>query len=180
MPIIDYSKTVIYKIQCKDASVKFVYIGSSTDVTKQKYYHKRNSKQNKQDNLSIIINNHGGWDNWELKILEKYSCNNKQEAIDKENEWKEILNSEVLKEQFSVDTNKPELNTSEIKCIYCMKTFSRKDNLTRHNSRCKIINASINKIDFDFATNTIDFNINNSHIINLEANKAIASIKELL
>ena len=32
---VDYSKTVIYKIVCNDENVDYLYIGSTTDITKR-------------------------------------------------------------------------------------------------------------------------------------------------
>ena len=37
---IDYSKTIIYKIVCKDLAVKDVYVGSTTHFINRKYGHK--------------------------------------------------------------------------------------------------------------------------------------------
>ena len=38
--LIDYSKTVIYKICCLDKSIQDLYIGHTTNFTKRKYQHK--------------------------------------------------------------------------------------------------------------------------------------------
>jgi hypothetical protein len=37
---IDYSKTVIYKICCKDLSISNLYIGNTTNLVKRRYQHK--------------------------------------------------------------------------------------------------------------------------------------------
>jgi hypothetical protein len=37
---IDYSKTIIYKIVCKDVNIKDCYVGSTTNFTNRKGQHK--------------------------------------------------------------------------------------------------------------------------------------------
>ena len=161
MPKIDYSKMVIYKILSKDNNIKYIYIGSTTDFTKRKWFHKKNSElylsrmqialfktlekcaniydecnndstlkiQNgvtAENKLYSMINANGGWKNWNIEILEKYSCKCHTDVIEREKEWYAKLCSEKVS---------PE---SELKCKYCKKKSSRKDNLTRHELKCKI------------------------------------------
>jgi predicted GIY-YIG superfamily endonuclease len=60
--IIDYSKTIIYKIVCKDTEIKDVYVGSTTQFTKRKASHK-SACHNKKDwqiymsNVYLQMNN---------------------------------------------------------------------------------------------------------------------------
>ena len=46
---IDYSKTIIYKIVCKDINIKDCYVGSTTDFIRRKNRHKLNSKRNNSE-----------------------------------------------------------------------------------------------------------------------------------
>ena len=129
MPRIDYTKTIIYKIYCKDKHVDFLYINSTTDFVKRKYNHKRDLELNPQYLLSSTINDNGGWNNWKIEIIEEYSCNSRKEANDREQYWYNKLNcSKLIEKQPSI---------SELDCIYCKKHFSRKDNLKRHLQICK-------------------------------------------
>lgn len=93
----DYSRTIIYKIVCKDLNVTENYVGHTTDFVKRKYNHKSccNIPDNKHYNLKIyqIIRNNKGWDNWEMIEIEKYSCNDANEARARERYWYETLNS---------------------------------------------------------------------------------------
>jgi len=70
--ISDYSKTIIYKMVCKDPSVTDVFYGHTTNISKMKYYWKKKGEQ---------------WTNWDLVELEKFPCNDKKEAKIKVNSF---------------------------------------------------------------------------------------------
>lgn len=58
----------IYKIYCKDESIKELYIGQTINLISRTYGHKRNcydKSLTKQKVHKFIIKN-GGWDNWWL------------------------------------------------------------------------------------------------------------------
>ena len=78
---IDHSKTVIYKIVCRDLSVTSCYVGSTTDFICRKNMHNRTCKniKYKYHHLKVYetIRNNGGWDNWIMLEVEKYPCNDK-------------------------------------------------------------------------------------------------------
>ena len=63
----DYSKMMMYKIVCKDLTVKSGYVGSSRQLVKRKNNHKYicNNPNDKKHNLLIYktIRDNGGWDN---------------------------------------------------------------------------------------------------------------------
>jgi hypothetical protein len=94
--IIDYSKTIIYKIVCKDTEIKDVYVGSTTQFTKRKASHK-NACHNKKNwymytlDVYLFIRLNGGWDNWEMIEIEKYPCKDGNEARARERYWYEQL-----------------------------------------------------------------------------------------
>ena len=71
MPI-DYSNACIYKICCKDLSVKDVYVGSTTNFVQRcqrRRDHKAvcNNEKGRDYNYYVyqFIRENGGWDNWE-------------------------------------------------------------------------------------------------------------------
>jgi hypothetical protein len=80
---IDYSNTIIYKIQNID-NPELLYVGSTTHFTKRKYEHKSNcSNPNvKEYNFKLyqMIRDNGGWDMFNMVELYKFPCNNKREA----------------------------------------------------------------------------------------------------
>ena len=93
--IIDYSKAIIYKIVCKDLAVKDVYAGSTTHFINRKYDHKSSgySKKFKDRLIYKIINDNGGWENWEMIEIEKYPCVDGNESTKRESHYYEILNA---------------------------------------------------------------------------------------
>ena len=97
--ILDYSKTIMYKIVCKDLNVKDCYVGHTTDMTKRKCGHKHvcNNEKNKDHNLKIykIIRENGGWDNWTMVLVETFPCKDKHEACSRERELFEELDAKL-------------------------------------------------------------------------------------
>ena len=98
----DYSKTSIYKICCKDATITDIYIGSTCNFTRRKAVHKYDcnkeiSKRYNQYKYQFIRDN-GGWDNWTMIQLKEFSCNNKKEKD--------------TEERKHIDELKPSLNKS--------------------------------------------------------------------
>ena len=83
----DYRKFSIYKIYLiKDPSI--CYVGSTINFSRRKSQHKKNcinrtSKKYKYP-LYQFIRSMGGWDNFNIEILEKYPCNTKQEGLERE------------------------------------------------------------------------------------------------
>lgn len=92
---IKYSSTIIYKICCKDLNIKDLYVGHTTNFTKRKYGHKYrcNNENDKFYNFNVyrFIRDNGGWDNWEMIEIEKFACQDENEAKAKERYWIEKL-----------------------------------------------------------------------------------------
>ena len=95
----DYSKTSIYKIVCNDLTIKDCYVGHTIDMTKRKWGHKTacNNEKDKKHNLKIykIIRENGGWDNWNMVLVEKFPCKDKYEACKREREVYEELDAQM-------------------------------------------------------------------------------------
>jgi len=96
---IDYSKTINYKLVCNDLSVKYVYVGHTTSFKERKYKHKStcNNENSKKYNCKIYqtIRENGGWENWYMIEIEKYPCNDLNEATKRERYWYEELNADM-------------------------------------------------------------------------------------
>jgi hypothetical protein len=88
MPTINYSKTVIYKLQCRNSDVTYVFIDSTTKPRQKKMYHIKNSENHKQCEPYMTINKHGGWENWDMIILEKFKCLSKDDTKMRVAQWK--------------------------------------------------------------------------------------------
>ena len=94
---IDYSKTIIYRIVCKDPTIKDCYVGSTTDFKSRKSGHKTtcNTISNKDHNVKVyqFIRDNGGWNNWDMVEIEKYNAIDKLDQRKKERYWIETLDS---------------------------------------------------------------------------------------
>lgn len=98
---INYSKTIIYKICCKNPDITDIYIGHTTDLIKRRYCHKARccNPDDKKYNYYIyeFIRDNGGWDNWEIIQIEECNLNNHNEALQKERYWLEELKATLNK-----------------------------------------------------------------------------------
>ena len=96
---IDYSNTIIYKIICKNSNIKDIYVGHTTNFVQRKYAHKQNSYNKKSLNymskLYKTIRENGGWNNWNMIMVDFFKCNNSEEARKKEQEYYEKLNANL-------------------------------------------------------------------------------------
>jgi hypothetical protein len=98
MPVVDYSKVIIYKIVCKDLNVTECYVGHTTNFRVRKTLHKyncNNSTKTSHFKVYEMIRANCGWNNWEMIEIEKYPCNDFNEARARERYWYEILNSKL-------------------------------------------------------------------------------------
>jgi len=91
----DYSKTIIYKLCCKDVAITEIYVGSTTNFRDRKRCHKKNcntetDKEYNRYNYKFIRAN-GGFENWSMIQLEAYPCETKREAEMRERYWIENL-----------------------------------------------------------------------------------------
>jgi hypothetical protein len=92
---INYSNTIIYKIVCNDLNITEVYVGHTTAFKERKSKHKQSCKNenNKDYNAKVYqyIRENGGWDNFSMIEIEKYPCNDFNEARARERYWYESL-----------------------------------------------------------------------------------------
>ena len=92
---IDYSKACIYKIVCKDPTIKDCYVGSTTDLIRRRGQHKTVCNNANRNSFNFLvyqfIRENGGWDNWEVLHVEDYPCSNKNELEKREREVLEEL-----------------------------------------------------------------------------------------
>lgn len=114
-PNADYSNTVIYKITCKDSAITDIYIGHTTNFKQRFRLHKSNCnvETSKGYNYKIykIIRENGGWDNWEMSIIETFPCQNVDEARNRERYW-------IEKESSNMNVTIPNRSKKEYSKIY--------------------------------------------------------------
>jgi len=98
---VDYTKSIIYKLCSKDPNVTDIYVGSTTNFRSRKYDHKskcnNKSETNKKYNLKVykFIRDNGGFENWEMIMLQEYSCENKKQLQSRERYYIELLKSSL-------------------------------------------------------------------------------------
>lgn len=93
----DYSNACIYKIVCKDTSITDCYVGSTIDFTKRTKQHKYycTNKNNKIYNYKVyqFIRENGGWDNFDIVLVEKVKVNDSYQLKKQERKYIEQLNA---------------------------------------------------------------------------------------
>jgi hypothetical protein len=94
---IDYANTIIYKITCIDKAITDVYVGHTTNFVQRKHMHKRNCKNikaaNHSNKLYEVIRANGGWENWQMEIINYFNCADHYAARKKEQEYFVALNA---------------------------------------------------------------------------------------
>ena len=124
--LIDYSKTVIYKICCLDKSIQDLYIGHTTNFTKRKYQHKVCCNDiNNQLKIYKIIRENGGWNNWEMIEIATYNCKNHTEARIKEQEHYQQVNA-------TLNSCPPFVYKKDVFCSDCIIQFPSPSELKFH------------------------------------------------
>jgi len=98
---VNYSRTQMYKIVCKDLTITYTYVGHTTNWTKRKSKHKCNchNENSREYHFQVyrIIRENGGWDNWTMILIEDYPCENRLQAEQRERYWIETLNANLNK-----------------------------------------------------------------------------------
>jgi hypothetical protein len=96
---INYANTQIYRFVCNDVNITNTYVGSTTNWSHRKASHKSacNNSNVKRYHLNVyqVICANGGWDNWNMVLVEDFPCNGKREAEQREQYWKEQYNDDM-------------------------------------------------------------------------------------
>ena len=159
---VDYSKSMIYKLCCKDPNITDIYIGSTTNFKNRKYKHKNScNNENTKDYNSYkyqFIRDNGNFENWTMILIENVSCNSKRELekIERKyiDELKPSLNSirsyrsEDEKKEYKKEYNKEyrEANKGKIKDKeYYEKNKTKILEKLKESVKCEFCNCSIRK-----------------------------------
>ena len=143
MPEIDYSKTVIYKIKCKQCEIKPVLFGHTTSIYKCKYDIRNNCINGKAGETYDTIRANGGFDNWTITIMERYrECMSKQDAILRVEKWYKEENDNKTPptshqptkkippnyhQKTPIHTKTPTTKIHKFICTNCGNNFTRND-----------------------------------------------------
>ena len=112
---INYDNVFFYKIVCRDVSIHDLYVGSTTDFIRRKYKHKTDcineNSRNHHLKLYQFIRSHGNWENWDMVLIEKCSCDDGMDARKKERAYMEVLGA-------TLNMNVPSRSFEEYISIY--------------------------------------------------------------
>ena len=108
MPL-DYSKTYIYKICCKDIHVAEIYVGMTTNFEQRRREHRSHctneSCKKYKSQVYTFIRDNGGWSNWDMVLIDTVNVSNKLEAHKAERSYVESLHA-VLNKQTPANTRR--------------------------------------------------------------------------
>ena len=146
----DYSKSFIYKLCSKDTTIKEVYIGSSTNFIQRKGLHKHscNNENSPKYNYKVyqFIRDHGGWDNFDMVLIEYFPCENGLELGRQEEHWRQQLSASLNSITPHIYENRQEwYGTLTIKkpcecgLIYRHTNKARHERTTRHLKRLNLL-----------------------------------------
>lgn len=138
---VDYANTIIYKIYCKDETIKDLYVGHTTNFIQRKYIHKQacNNLDNKLKIYNAIRFN-GGWENWDMVEIAKYNCKDATEARIKEHQHYNELNA-------SLNSCPPYVDNKQYFCDICKLQCTGPKQYNNHiNSNKHIKNIDNTKI----------------------------------
>jgi hypothetical protein len=118
----DYERTVIYKIQHLEKD-ELLYVGSTTEFTKRKCKHKSDCINPKAKlynaKLYKMIRENGGWEMFNMVIIQDFPCKNKREAECEEDKViREMKASMNAKRAFLNAEEKKELKNKSTKQWY--------------------------------------------------------------
>ncbi len=114
MPIVDYKKIVIYKIQHKSKD-ELLYVGSTTHFGNRKRQHKSRcynpNEKSYNTKLYSTIRDNGGWDAFNMVIVKEFPCENKRQAEAEEDRvMREMLSSLNSIRAYTTPEEKQEYN----------------------------------------------------------------------
>ena len=96
----NYKNGMIYKIYCKDPLMSSdIYVGSTTNFKERMGQHIYNCNNEKSPKYNFkvykFIRENGGWDNFEMIVVEHYSCDSKLELLKQERYFIELLTASL-------------------------------------------------------------------------------------
>ncbi len=162
----DYSTTVIYKIYCKDTTIKELYVGHTTDFVRRKKSHQANCNNvNTTIKLYTFIREHGGWDNWIMEVISFFNCKDLSEARQKEQEFFVLLgatlnsiepypryNKENKDKSIEIESVRRETTNTDINNIIVDDKKREDDNIRYACKECNVSCRKLNNLNYHLAT----------------------------
>ncbi len=142
---VDYSKGLVYKLCCKDPEITDEYVGSTTSLRHRKGQHKQSTE--KEGNAKYhrkvyqFIRDNGGWNNWDMIMLEEYPCENKLQLEKRERYYIEQLRTTL---NMCVPTRTDKEYREDNKCIISERKKkcyeNKKEQYRQHHRQYRIEN----------------------------------------
>jgi hypothetical protein len=178
--MIDYVKTIIYKIYCKDEKIKECYVGHTTNFKQRKIEHKyaccnQNSKSHNSKVYAFIRNN-GGFDNWDFVEIEKFPCKSKYEAHMRENYWYFNLKADLNTIAPSFDFEKEKIRENKKRVINQLNALFNE--IERKTERQKYLEENAEQIKEHKKEVVKEYTKNNRDRINARAREYNQNTKE--
>ena len=82
-------RITFYQLLCKDRKVLDSYVGMTSSI--DRLFSRFLTRYNEPRKLYQIIKAHGGWNNWEVKVLEEGAFNTYKEALLRKKHWFDAL-----------------------------------------------------------------------------------------
>jgi len=165
---VDFSKGLIYKLCCKDPNIKEIYVGSTVNFRLRKRKHKDdcNIPTNKEYNYkkSKFIRDHGGWENWEMILIEYYSATDNLDLRKRERYWFDELNS-------NLNMKKPYISKEERN-----EYLNEKHKIYKKNNREKVLERQ-KRWRKNNPEHNKQYQLKNNEIINCECGSKIVKYK---
>jgi hypothetical protein len=112
----------IYKLVCKTCP-EYSYVGHTKRLQDRTSKHRADSLKG-MSKLYTTIRDTGGWDNWELIVIDKIECEDAYGAKEKEEEFRVLLNASLNTQRCFVSTEQKDLDKIKNKLCECGKYYS--------------------------------------------------------
>ena len=124
--MVNYGKSMIYKLCCKDTSITDIYIGSTTNFNrrKQEHKHKCNKPTSKLYNSKVytFIREQGGFENWDIILIENVKVETKRELEKEERRVMDELKPSLNSIKSFLDVEERRIKRNQISSKYNIKT----------------------------------------------------------
>ena len=96
---INYDNVYFYKLVCKDLNITECYVGHTTNFRNRKHAHKAacSNQSNEHHSYRVYqyIRDNGGWENWDMILIEECKREGRLNALKKEREFLEQLKASL-------------------------------------------------------------------------------------
>ena len=119
-----------YKIVCKTTNITDLYVGQTSQFNRKKHAHSYNcsnpSAKYYDLKLYVFIRANGGWNNWQMEIIEECVLNSTIEYRKRKRHWIDLLNSNLNSNiPMRTQTERNSDNTEKREANYINKRIQR-------------------------------------------------------